>query len=112
MNPRSAYQSGNITDEELSNLSRDERRTIERRGKRALYDLPEELIKAIALTAEKNRTTHSMIAGSLLAYGLREIQSGRLQIKDLLTPCDSPRYEYKIDLADLMDRWGVKSKRK
>ena len=93
-------------------MSRDERRNIERRGKRALYDLPEELLSAIALTAEKNRTTHSMIAGSLLIYGLREIQSGRLQIKDLLTPCESPRYDYKIDLVSLMDRWGVKFRRK
>ncbi len=110
MRSRTAMKSSTPIDDGIENLSRDKRRAIERRGKRALYDLPEELIGAIAGIAEKHRTTNSMIAGALLIYGIRGMNEGKIQLKDLCIPSDSPRYGYKIDLQHLIKRWGIKAK--
>jgi hypothetical protein len=107
MKKRISLQS-NLGEEVLfDSLTRNQRRNIERRGRRALYDLPPDLIRRISQLAETYRLTNSMVAGALLIHGLRDIQGGTLDLGKLRIPSDSPRYDFRIDLADLMKKWGI-----
>lgn len=100
-----------IPGEEVSfdSLTRNQRHNIERRGRRALYDLPPDLIRCISQLAETYRLTNSMVAGVLLIHGLRDIQGGTLDLGKFRMPSDSPRYDFRVDLAGLMKRWNIKS---
>jgi len=95
----------NNGDVDYSSLTRNQRHNIERRGRRALYDLPPDLIREIAHLAETLRLTNSMVAGVLLIYGLRDLHSGSIDLADLRVPGDSPRYDFRIDLEKLMKKW-------
>jgi len=100
---------GNLEEDvPFDSLSRSQRRNIERRGRRALYDLPPDLIRHISLLAETYRLTNSMVAGVLLIHGLRDIQDGALDLGTLRMPSDSPRYDFRIDLVALLKKWGIK----
>jgi hypothetical protein len=100
---------GNLEEDvPFDSLSRNQRRNIERRGRRALYDLPPDLIRHISLLAETYRLTNSMVAGVLLIHGLRDIQDGSLDLGTLRIPSDSPRYDFRIDLVALLKKWGIK----
>lgn len=99
---------GNLAEDiPFETLSRNQRRNLERRGRRALYDLPPDLIRRISQLAETYRLTNSMVAGALLIHGLRDIQDGALDLNKLRTPSDSPRYDFRIDLAGLLKKWGI-----
>jgi len=93
----------------FDSLTRNQRRNIERRGRRALYDLPSDLIRRISQLAETYRLTNSMVAGTLLIHGLRDIQDGDLDLGKLRIPSDSPRYDFRIDLVRLIKRWNIKT---
>lgn len=93
----------------FDSLTRNQRHNIERRGRRALYDLPPDLIRRISRLAETYRLTNSMVAGALLIHGLRDIQGGTLDLGKLRIPSDSPRYDFRIDLAGLIKRWNIKT---
>ncbi len=95
----------NNCDVDYSSLTRNQRHNIERRGRRAMYDLPPDLILEIAHLAEALRLTNSMVAGVLLIYGLRDLRSGSIDLADLRVPGNSPRYDFRIDLEKLIKKW-------
>jgi len=97
-----------VEDITFTSLTRNQRHNLERRGRRALYDLPPDLIKRISQIAETYRLTNSMVAGVLLIHGLREIEDGKLDLRELRLPSDSPRYDYRVDLQGLIKKWGNK----
>ena len=95
----------NNCDVDYSSLTRNQRHNIERRGRRALYDLPPDLIREIACLAETLRLTNSTVAGVLLIHGLRDLHNGSIDLADLRVPGNSPRYDFCIDLEKLMKKW-------
>jgi hypothetical protein len=98
-----------VEDVPFDSLTRNQRRNIERRGRRALYDLPPDLIRRISQLAETYRLTNSMVAGALLIHGLRYIQDGNLDLSKLRIPSDSPRYDFRIDLMNLIKKWRIRT---
>jgi hypothetical protein len=93
----------------FDSMTRSQRHNIERRGRRALYDLPPDLIRRISQLAETYRLTNSMVAGTLLIQGLRDIQDGNLDLSKLRIPSDSPRYDFRIDLMNLIKKWSIRT---
>ncbi len=89
-------------------LLRERRKSARRRGRRALYDLPPGLIKAVARIAEEGRLTNSQVAGLLLIHALTDYYRGKIKLSDYRQPSDSPRYDYKIDLEQLFENWDFK----
>lgn len=75
-----------------------------RAGKRALYDLPEEVIQRIASMARWNQTTASGVAALALTRFLEDVDAGRVKLSDYLEPIDSPRYTYRVNL-EKQDKW-------
>lgn len=63
---------------ERRKLLRERRKNAERRGRRALYDLPGGLIKMVASIAEEARMTNSQVAGILLMHALRDYRQGKI----------------------------------
>ena len=102
---KSTIPDQNNDSDHFSTLSRSQQKNIERRGHRALYDLPPRLIKRIASIAEEYSLTNSQVAGVLLLYALKEFNSGKVKIRDYRQTSESPRYTYKIDLVKLLDKW-------
>ena len=72
---------------------RERQKAAARRGKRALYDLPEELIQQVKSVAEAFHTTASQVAGLGLHLFMDQIESGEIDLNDYLIPIDNPRYE-------------------
>lgn len=107
MKKRKSFQSNPREEIFFESLTRNQRHNIERRGRRALYDLPPDLIQRISRLAETYRLSNSMVAGALLIHGLRDIQDGALDLAKLRKPSDSPRYDFRIDLADLLKKWSI-----
>lgn len=70
-----------------------------RAGKRALYDLPEEIIQRVARMARWNQTTASGIAALALTRFLDDFDAGRVKLEDYLEPIDNPRYTYRVRLV-------------
>lgn len=69
-----------------------------RQGKRALYDLPEEILQRVSNIARWNGTTASGIAALALSRFLEDFDAGRVQLSDYLEPIDNPRYAYRVNL--------------
>jgi len=95
---------------ERRKLLRERRKNAERRGRRALYDLPGGLIKMVASIAEEARMTNSQVAGILLMHALRDYRQGKINLRDFRQPSASPRYDFRADLDALFDRWDFKGK--
>lgn len=93
--------------EKFTSLSRAQKKSIARRGRRALYDLPPTLIKRVASIAEEFGLTNSQVAGVLLLHALRDHKAGKIKLQDYRTVSSSPRYNYKIDLEELIDEWKI-----
>ena len=95
---------------ERRKLLRERRKNAERRGRRALYDLPGGLIKMVASIAEEARMTNSQVAGILLMHALRDYRQGKINLRDYRQPSASPRYDFRADLDALFDGWDFKGK--
>lgn len=107
-NPIKSINPYQTNDEDnFSTLSRSQQKNIERRGRRALYDLPPRLIRKIANIAEEFGLTNSQVAGVLLLHALKDLNSGRFEIRDYRQTSESPRYNYKIDLEKLLEKWEI-----
>lgn len=90
---------------ERRKLLRERQKNAERRGRRALYDFPPGLIKAIATIAEEARMTNSQVAGLFLLHALQDYRHGKINLRDYRQPSSSPRYDYRIDLDHLYEGW-------
>lgn len=95
---------------ERRKLLRERRKNAERRGRRALYDLPGGLIKMVASIAEEARMTNSQVAGILLMHALRDYRQGKINLRDYRQPSASPRYDFRADLDTLFEGWDFKGK--
>ncbi len=95
---------------ERRKLLRERQKNAERRGRRALYDLPHGLIKAIASIAEEARMTNSQVAGILLMHSLSDYKQGKINLRDYRQPSASPRYDFRADLDKLFEQWNLKDK--
>jgi hypothetical protein len=93
---------------ERRKLIRERQKNAERRGRRALYDLPSGLIKAVASIAEEARMTNSQVAGIFLLHALREYHQGKINLRDYRQPSASPRYDYRVDLDKLFESWDYR----
>jgi len=90
-----------------SELTRAQKKNIERRGRRALYDLPPKLIKRVANIAEEFGLTNSQVAGVLLLHALKDLKNGKIKLRDFRLFSESPRYDYKVDLDKMIDEWDI-----
>jgi hypothetical protein len=70
----------------------------ERKGKRASYDLPPEMIKAIARIADEVKAPASQLVALAISQLLDQIVLHKLDLTDYLIPAKSPRYDYRIAL--------------
>ena len=77
---------------------REREKAAARRGKRALYDLPEDLIQDVKTLAEKFHTSASQVAGLGLHLFLESVKRGEIDLNDYLVPIDNPRYENLLGL--------------
>lgn len=91
-------------------LLRERQKNAERRGRRALYDLPSGMIKAVASIAEEARMTNSQVAGIFLLHALQAFREGKINLRDYRQPSASPRYDYRADLDKLFESWEIKLK--
>ncbi|MCJ7695497.1 MAG: hypothetical protein MUO40_08725 [Anaerolineaceae bacterium] len=93
--------------DQFSTLSRAQQKNIERRGRRALYDLPPKLIKRVANIAEEYGLTNSQVAGVMLLYALQDLKNCKMKLRDYRQASESPRYDYKVDLDKLIKVWEI-----
>jgi len=96
----SVLQQGSRRQREMHMRRSDRKKTIRerekaaaRRGRRALYDLPEELILRVKKLAGEYRTSASQIAGLGLYMLLERVKTGEIDLNNHLVPIDNPRYE-------------------
>ena len=78
----------------------------ERRGQRATYDLPPEIIDHIKLLADKHKTTASQLTALALALFLDRVENdpGYLEGSLVLLDKPNPRYERKVVLPTKSER--------
>jgi len=70
---------------------------------RAVYDIPEEVIKAIAKVAKEEGISASAVAALLLADGLRRLETRAITLHGLKKPSPSPRYDWRVDRETILD---------
>lgn len=85
---------------ERKRVKRERAKSEARRGKRALYDLPEAMINAIKVVADENRTTASQVAMLALHLFLGDVAAGRVDLRQWRVPIANPKYEFRIDLGN------------
>lgn len=85
---------------ERKRVKRERAKSEARRGKRALYDLPEAMINGIKDLADENRTTASQVAMLALHLFLADVAAGRVDLRDWRVPIANPKYEFRIDLGN------------
>jgi hypothetical protein len=78
---------------------RERKKSQSRRGRRAVYDLPPDMIAAVKELAEAHRVPASQVAALLLTVGLEALEGGEVDIDAYKVPSDSPRYEWNLDLG-------------
>jgi len=83
---------------ERKSLQRERSKAAARRGKRALYDLPEDLIRQIQRVAEDNETSASQVAKLALTLFIEQVMFERIEVSDYrVIAKDNPRYVYMLD---------------
>ncbi len=80
--------------------SRERTKQAARRGARASYDLPPELIQAVATLAADKKTPASQLAALALSLFLAAVERGEIDLTDYLQPIINPRYSYVVKLPD------------
>lgn len=91
---------------ERKSKAKERKKAADRRGRRALYDLPPELIDAVQQLAEPESgdyvTTASQIAALALTRLINQVADGEISIREFLSPvASSPRYSHTVDLPVL-----------
>jgi hypothetical protein len=84
----------------MSQGQRRRARRDEARSK-ATYDLPEELIAAVAARAAREDCSVSGLAGLLMAHGLAALRRGEIDVDRYLQPSRSPRFAWVVDVPDV-----------
>lgn len=83
---------------ERKSLQRERSKAEARRGKRALYDLPEDLIRQIQRVAEDNETSASQVAKLALTFFIEQVMFERIDVSDYRVIAEkNPRYGYMLD---------------
>lgn len=83
---------------ERKSLRRERSKAEARRGKRALYDLPEDLIRQIQRVAEDNGTSASQVAKLALSFFIEQVMFERIDVSDYRVIAEkNPRYEFMLD---------------
>ena len=65
---------------------------------RLMLDVPEWLRDAVMAEGERRGTSTSSLAALLLAVGLREVRSGRVDVRR--KPSESPRFEWLVEVSE------------
>jgi hypothetical protein len=87
---------------ERKSAKRERAKAEARRGARALYDLPPELIKAVKDLAEKNETSASQLAKLAVWMLLRDLKNGEFELREYLVSANkNPQYEYMVELSPM-----------
>jgi hypothetical protein len=91
------------------NLSRDGRKSVKRerekaearKGKRALYDLPPELIERVRKIAEAYEVSNSQVAKLAIWLFLDDVRNARVNVKDYrVLGNKNPKNPYTIELPN------------
>jgi len=69
---------------------------------RVNLDLPPALKKQVFELAEAERIPVSQVVAFLLAEGMRRLRSGELTFNPYRRPSKSPRYDWNLDIDDLV----------
>lgn len=91
-----------MTERERKKVLRERNKAADRNGRRALYDLPPEMIQAIKQLAEANHTTASQVAALALHRFLEDIANERISLRDYRVLDPGPRYEYRVCLEPVI----------
>lgn len=82
--------------EERKRVRRERAKSEARRGRRALYDLPEELIARVKELADQHHTTASQVAMLGLSLFVMSVDKGIIRIEDHRIPLANPKYQYLL----------------
>ena len=72
----------------------------DRKRIRAVYDLPKEIIQAVAAVARYKGCSASNVAAVLLMHGLKLLDDGDIDINAYKTLSRVPRFEIALEISD------------
>jgi hypothetical protein len=82
-------------------VKRERAKAEARKGKRALYDLPEIIIEEVERVAKKYGTSNSQIAKLALWMFLVSVLEGDVEVSAFRVPArKNPRFDYVIELPN------------
>jgi len=91
--------------------AKDRARNAKRKGKRASFDLPEELIKALQYVGRLEDVVQSDLVALALADWLEDYKAGRVKLDPMKRPARSLHVTYGLDIPDfdLPTEWQINS---
>jgi hypothetical protein len=82
-------------------VKRERAKAEARKGNRALYDLPQEMIKAVQKVAAENETSASQIAKLAIWMFLNAVRDGDVDVRAYRVIANkNPKYNYAIELPE------------
>lgn len=87
-----------LSKRERSKKIKEREKADARKGRRALYDLPPELIEGMRRLAEEHSTTASQLAALAIKRFLTDVNAGEIELRDYYLLSEGPRYERRIAL--------------